>query len=529
MHSVTVGVVSFIGRKLFDASLDDYIQTDAAINFGNSGGPLINARGEVIGINSAISSRASNIGFAVPINQAVAILPQLQGARPRRRAATWACVLTDVTPDLQRSLDAGGRRAARWCRTSATDSPAERAGLRAYDVILDVEGRDVGTNEELIRDISARQPGTVARLGVLRDGRASHGSGQAGGAPGARRRRRSGAGRRRTPLRAARRVRPELAARADRPRPGSRRSPAGSRSRTRSQGVIVTRVDPTGAAFVAGDPARVRHHGDQPPAGAVGRRLSAHAGRGAHRRRAGAVRLRSRRSGAVVTVGRVTPHLDRNCSGHVRWTHLTMKATHSGHRRRGGDPAVGADDPRVRGLRRARGVERAGGAQRWSSARRPTWCSSTSRCRAWTASRRCSGSAGVERDAAGRRSSPGHGTVSTAVEATKRGAFDFIEKPLASERVLVTIRNALDQTRLRDENTSLKRAVEVRHQMVGESAVAAPGLGRDQARRADQRHRAAARRERRPARSSSRARSTATACAAASASCRSTARRFPRS
>src|SRR5215204_5116740 len=64
----------------------------------------------------------------------------------------------------------------------------------------------------------------------------------------------------------------------------------------------------------------------------------------------------------------------------------------------------------------------------------------------------------------------GHGTVSTAVEATKLGAFDFIEKPLASERVLVTIRNALDQGRLRDENRSLKRAVEARHQMIGESA-----------------------------------------------------------
>src|SRR5687767_15173653 len=63
----------------------------------------------------------------------------------------------------------------------------------------------------------------------------------------------------------------------------------------------------------------------------------------------------------------------------------------------------------------------------------------------------------------------GHGTVSTAVEATKAGAFDFIEKPLASERVLLTIRNALDQTRLADENRSLKRAAEVRHQMVGES------------------------------------------------------------
>src|SRR4051794_20315545 len=63
----------------------------------------------------------------------------------------------------------------------------------------------------------------------------------------------------------------------------------------------------------------------------------------------------------------------------------------------------------------------------------------------------------------------GHGTVSTAVEATKLGSFDFIEKPLASERVLVTIRNALDQGRLRDENRSLKRAVEARHQMIGES------------------------------------------------------------
>ncbi len=64
----------------------------------------------------------------------------------------------------------------------------------------------------------------------------------------------------------------------------------------------------------------------------------------------------------------------------------------------------------------------------------------------------------------------GHGTISTAVEATKKGAFDFIEKPFASDRVLVSLRNALDQRRLRDENRSLKRAVEVRHQMIGESA-----------------------------------------------------------
>src|SRR5471030_974930 len=65
----------------------------------------------------------------------------------------------------------------------------------------------------------------------------------------------------------------------------------------------------------------------------------------------------------------------------------------------------------------------------------------------------------------------GHGTISTAVEATKKGAFDFIEKPFASERVLVSLRNALDQRRLRDENRTLKKAVEVRHQMVGDSAL----------------------------------------------------------
>jgi serine protease Do len=169
VHSVTVGVVSFVGRKLFDASLDDYIQTDAAINFGNSGGPLINSAGEVIGINSAISSRASNIGFAVPINQAVAILPQLK-TRGRVSRGFIGVLLTDVTPALQRSLNLSVSNGAMVQDVNAA-SPAERAGLRPYDVIVDVDGRQVLTNEELIRDISARQPGTVVKLGVMRDSR----------------------------------------------------------------------------------------------------------------------------------------------------------------------------------------------------------------------------------------------------------------------------------------------------------------------------------------------------------------------
>jgi serine protease Do len=168
-HSVTVGVVSFLGRKLFDQSLDDYIQTDAAINLGNSGGPLINSRGEVVGINSAISPRASNIGFAVPINQAVAILPQLK-TNGRVSRGFIGVTLTDVTPGLQRALGLSVSEGA-MVQDVSPRSPAERAGLRPYDVIVLVEGQPVRTNEELIRDISARQPGTVARLEVLREGR----------------------------------------------------------------------------------------------------------------------------------------------------------------------------------------------------------------------------------------------------------------------------------------------------------------------------------------------------------------------
>jgi serine protease Do len=168
-HTVTVGVVSFIGRKLFDSSLDQYIQTDAAINFGNSGGPLINARGEVIGINAAISSRASNIGFAVPINQARAILPQLRSTGRVSRGYIGV-TLRDVDPDLQRSLRLSSAVGA-LVQDVTPESPAARAGLRTYDLILGVDGQPIPGNEALIRTIAAREPGSITTLRVLRDGR----------------------------------------------------------------------------------------------------------------------------------------------------------------------------------------------------------------------------------------------------------------------------------------------------------------------------------------------------------------------
>ena len=169
-HTVTVGVVSFIGRKLFDSSLDNYIQTDAAISFGNSGGPLINGRGQVIGINSAISRQANNIGFAVPINQARGVLPQLK-TLGRVERGYLGVTLRDVDPDLQASLKLA-RGDGALVQDVTVGSPGARAGLRPYDVITSVDGQPVRTHDSLIREIASRQPGSSAHLEYVRDGRA---------------------------------------------------------------------------------------------------------------------------------------------------------------------------------------------------------------------------------------------------------------------------------------------------------------------------------------------------------------------
>ena len=241
-HTVTVGVVSFIGRKLFDSSLDRYIQTDAAINFGNSGGPLINARGEVIGITAAISSRASNIGFAVPINQATAILPQLRKGGEISRGYIGV-YLKQVDPDLQRSL-ALRTSAGAMVQDVAPDSPATRARLRIYDVIVAVDGRPIAAHDELIQIIANRKPGTTATLQVVRDGRTMN-----------------------VAVKLAERPRDEIAESTEeaQPRlPGGQEGSLGLSVRnidgelrqrmalpTGTSGVVVTRVDPAGPAFDA--------------------------------------------------------------------------------------------------------------------------------------------------------------------------------------------------------------------------------------------------------------------------------------
>ncbi len=241
-HTVTVGVVSFIGRKLFDTSLDRYIQTDAAINFGNSGGPLINARGEVIGINSAISSRASNIGFAVPINQASAILPQLRETGRVSRGFIGV-MLRDVDADLQRALGLPSEEGA-LVQDVTPGSPGARAGLRTYDVIVAVDGRPIESNDALIEIIAARSPGSAATVHLLRDGRPLD-----------------------VTLKLAERPQRDRqdSDDVDRPQPTSRRGPLlglsvrqlDARSAARfglpvgTRGVVVSRVEPLSAAFDA--------------------------------------------------------------------------------------------------------------------------------------------------------------------------------------------------------------------------------------------------------------------------------------
>jgi serine protease Do len=167
VHSVTVGVVSFLGRKLSDPGLDSFIQTDAAITFGNSGGPLINSRGEVVGITTAISSEASNIGFAIPITQVIGVLGQMK-EHGRVTRGYLAVRLTSATPDLRKSLRLGAPGAL--VEDVTADTPAERSGLRPYDVITAIDGNPVQTDDDVLRYVSAQSPGTVSTLSIWRNG-----------------------------------------------------------------------------------------------------------------------------------------------------------------------------------------------------------------------------------------------------------------------------------------------------------------------------------------------------------------------
>jgi serine protease Do len=249
-QTVTSGIVSAKGRYtgLSDGSFEDFIQTDAAINQGNSGGALVNTSGELIGINSQILSPSGGnigIGFAIPSNMTRTVTEQLIN-NGRVRRGQLGVVVQAVTEDLAQGL---GLKEVRGVIISSVQrgSAAEKAGLKQGDVITALNGTNVNAANELRNLVAATQPGADVTLKLLRDGReqelkvtvgelAANSNGARGGEPGGGGDEQGEGGGRLginvTPLT------PELATRL--------RLPADR------QGLVVTEVDPAGPAADAG-------------------------------------------------------------------------------------------------------------------------------------------------------------------------------------------------------------------------------------------------------------------------------------
>jgi serine protease Do len=171
-HTVTVGVVSAKGRALglgSDASFENFIQTDAAINLGNSGGPLVNVHGNVVGINTAINVRGQNLGFAVPIATARQILGQLREHGKVVRGYLGIRI-RDIDQRFQEAFGLESRDGA-FVDDVVPDHAGDKAGLEHGDVVISVDGKKIKTTRELIDTISLMPPGTKVKLEVIRDGK----------------------------------------------------------------------------------------------------------------------------------------------------------------------------------------------------------------------------------------------------------------------------------------------------------------------------------------------------------------------
>ncbi len=178
-NTVTVGVVSAVGRV--DPQLNpmgghdlEYIQTDAAINRGNSGGPLLNIRGEVVGVNTAIISPGGEgnigIGFAVPIATVRDVLPQLRSGHVVRGRIGVGLRSLPLTADEAKDFGLPSVMGALVTRVEA-DGPARAAGIRPGDVIVEYNGKPVKDNQDLISAVTRTAPGTSVPMKVMRAGK----------------------------------------------------------------------------------------------------------------------------------------------------------------------------------------------------------------------------------------------------------------------------------------------------------------------------------------------------------------------
>jgi len=172
--SVTVGVISARGRSGLDIfggtpQFQDFIQTDASINFGNSGGPLCNIRGEAIGINTAINPNGQGIGFAIPINLAKHVADQLIAHGSVKRAMLGV-MLAELTPEIAEGFGLPSTDGVLIERVFP-DSPADRAGLKRNDVVIEFDGESVTDREKFRLKVADTPAGHRVPITVLRDGK----------------------------------------------------------------------------------------------------------------------------------------------------------------------------------------------------------------------------------------------------------------------------------------------------------------------------------------------------------------------
>ena len=170
-HTVTTGVVSALHRSIKSNKevYENFIQTDASINPGNSGGPLLNILRELIGINTAIYGQAEGIGFAIPVNTAKPLIPQLVEHGEVTRGYLGVNIQT-ITPELAKALEVAEENGALVADVKA-DSPAQKAGIERGDIIINYNGQEIKDSHDLPVKVAATPVGEEVELTVLRDGK----------------------------------------------------------------------------------------------------------------------------------------------------------------------------------------------------------------------------------------------------------------------------------------------------------------------------------------------------------------------